>query len=524
MSEEDFYKQNTLPGPEAKAVEQQHFSVPDAVGPYKIESLLETGGMSSVYLGTDPNSQKTVTIKTLLPKFLNNQEVVKRFMNEAEIISKTDHKNVVSLYGHGKWEGGMYIALEFIEGQSLRQHIQQTPISLKRALEMILEISYALCHLHTHGIIHRDLKLENILVTKEGNIKVIDFGIAQLLSEQDGKAPQYRIIGTPIYMSPEQRDNPESVSYPSDIYSLGIIAYELILGKLSHGKIHLSLMPKGLQKILSKALQPNPSDRYQDVVDFISAISDYMNSAMLEKEKKNSDHLGETVDNIEKSLSALLPSSPPDWPNCECAFVCYQNPKSSRIFYDFIELNDGSYGVLMGHPSDKTAESMLYIGLIKGLIKGVLSSIENENLFLETLSRALREMSLDTYIPFAYLRFDPNKNKFWYTSCDFGALWLIAKDSEKPTRPESENKPLGSESGSLSTFEGEWLPGDQLLFSSHAKSSEAVEEDFGITFLQERSSPCSKQIDQILRKVKLTAKHWIATHPLALFAVKLNGE
>jgi len=288
MTEKDFNKQDTLPGPEAKKHEQEAFEIPEKIGPYKVESLLETGGMSSVYLGTHPETQDPVTIKVLLPKFLKNPEVVKRFLNEAEIIAQTDHQNIVNLYGHGEWEGGLYIALEFVEGQSLRQYLQHHPISLRKALEIILEIAYALCHLHTHGIIHRDLKLENVLVTESEDIKVIDFGIAQLLNENRsaGEIAQHRIIGTPIYMSPEQRKNPEFVSYPSDIYSLGIIAYELILGKLSHGKIHLSLMPKGLQKILSKALQPNSEDRYQDVVDFITAISAYMNSAMLEKEKK----------------------------------------------------------------------------------------------------------------------------------------------------------------------------------------------------------------------------------------------
>ena len=214
---------------------------------------------------------------------------------EAEIITLTDHPNIVKLFGHGEWEEGLYIAMEFIQGISLRQFILQTPISLKRALEIILDIAYALCHLHTHGVIHRDLKPKNILLSENNQIKVIDFGIAQLLTEQTQEQSQsQKLIGTPVYMSPEQRANPESVSYPSDIHSLGIISYELILGKLSHGQVHLSLMPKGIQKILFNCLQPNIIDRYQDIVDFISDVSSYLNSSALQKEQVVGHQFGES--------------------------------------------------------------------------------------------------------------------------------------------------------------------------------------------------------------------------------------
>ena len=174
--------------------------------------------------------------------------------------------------------GDLYIAMEFIQGISLRQYILQTPVSLKKALEIILDIAYALCHLHAHGVIHRDLKPENIIISDSGIVKVIDFGIAQILSEKKDDIGDFkqRTIGTPIYMSPEQKEYPEGVSYPTDIYSLGIIAYELILGKLSHGLIHLSLMPKGLQKIFNKMLQSKPEERYHDIVDLISDLSAYI--------------------------------------------------------------------------------------------------------------------------------------------------------------------------------------------------------------------------------------------------------
>ena len=188
MSQE-FHKQATLPGlpglrlndplsPEAEA------PLPAFIGPYKIEGTLSRGGMSHLYLAIHPETHEPVAVKVLLSRFLAHPEMKGRFLREAEIISLADHPNIVNLYGQGEWEGGLYIAMEFIQGISLRQFIMQHTMSLKRALETILQIATAIQHLHSHGVIHRDLKPENILVTAAGGIKVIDFGIAQLQDEK----------------------------------------------------------------------------------------------------------------------------------------------------------------------------------------------------------------------------------------------------------------------------------------------------------------------------------------------------
>ncbi|MBA3816172.1 MAG: serine/threonine protein kinase, partial [Parachlamydiaceae bacterium] len=181
MAEDNTHKQFIPPGiPKNPIVNPV---IPKSIGPYKIESLLDKGGMSILYLATHPNTKEPTTIKVLSERFLDYPEAVQRFLNEAEIIAMTDHPNIVKLYGHGEWTGGLYIAMEFIQGISLRQAILQSPISLKRALEIIIDIGYALCHMHTHGVIHRDLKPENVLINETGQVKVIDFGIAQLLTE-----------------------------------------------------------------------------------------------------------------------------------------------------------------------------------------------------------------------------------------------------------------------------------------------------------------------------------------------------
>ncbi|HXF29140.1 MAG TPA: serine/threonine-protein kinase, partial [Chlamydiales bacterium] len=302
----------TLPAPERPS--QEPIQIPATIGRWRIEGLMEKGGMSLLYLGVHPETNEAIIVKVLSPQYLQHPEVVARFLNEAHIISLTDHPNIIKLYEYGQWQNGLYIAMEFVRGTSLRRVLAHQPFSLRRALEVILQTAYALCHLHTHGVVHGDLKPENILITDDGKVKVIDFGIAKVLTGvREAKDETGRIIGTPIYMSPEVRLNPNELTFQSDIYSLGIIAYELVIGKITHGKVILSLAPKGMQKILNKALQTALDARYLDIVDFITDLSTYMNSSDVEKDKQGSDYFFEMFEKVEAYQNNLTPEKMPVW-------------------------------------------------------------------------------------------------------------------------------------------------------------------------------------------------------------------
>ena len=280
MVERSFYKQPTIPDLISTELESP---LPSFIGPYKIETLLSRGGMSFLYLGIHPETKAPLVVKVLSPSYVTHPEAVEHFLKEAKIIELTNHPNIVKLFGHGEWEKGLYIAMEFIQGISLRQFIMQHSLSRRRALEIILQVAYATLHLHSHGVIHRDIKPENILIGEEGEIKVIDFGIAQLHEEDQTPLQSSPTLGTPNYMSPEQKENPSQVTFASDIYSIGIILYELVVGKLSYGHINLSSLPKGLEKIAQKALAVSVKERYQKISEFIHDISQYLTTGELEK-------------------------------------------------------------------------------------------------------------------------------------------------------------------------------------------------------------------------------------------------
>jgi serine/threonine protein kinase len=509
MADSDFHKQITLPG---IAEGDQHVEpIPQQIGSYKIEALLEKGGMSHLYLATHPDTHEPITIKALFPEFASHPEMVQRFLREAEIIALADHPNIVKLYGQGQWEGGLYIAMEFIQGISLRQYLLRNLISLKYALEIVMEICMAICHLHAHGVIHRDLKPENILINESGGVKVIDFGISQLLTEDASGQHTHkrRLIGTPIYMSPEQKENPESTSYPSDIYSLGIITYELVLGKLSHGQIHLSIMPKGLQKILTKALQPKIADRYQDIVDFMTDLSAYMNSPALLKENRELAPLSDLSESLRRAQHSLVPQQAPKWPAIELGFGTYRGLGISSLYYDFFELPGDAYGIIIGDPSIKGSPGIVYTSVLRGMARSLSQLTQRPEEMATVLNALLLDDPMRQTFAFSYLLLLPQENLLRFISCGSGRLWHIASGTQVIQEISSTHPPLGTDSQvQFSEEQMPWQVGDVLcLYASlslHPEENLYTSEQFEISLEETLNLPPQKQVDIILRKAKVS--------------------
>ena len=500
---------------------------PTKIGGYKIESLLNKGGMSLLYLGIHPETHEPIAIKVLLPKYVSNPEMVERFMREAEIIELTNHPNIVKLYGHGKWAGGVYIAMEFIQGISLRQMILQEAMSLKRALEVVLQISHALTHLHSHGIIHRDLKPENVLLTAQGGVKVIDFGISQMYTDVKQSA-KWSLLGTPVYMSPEQKTNPLHVSFATDIYALGIIIYELITGRLCHGVVHLAIIPRGLQKILAKALQPDPKERYEDIVDVIYAISAYLSSGDLKKDMRGSDYLGELSENLKEAQVLLIPKETPKWPRLDMALASNCSTALSSVYYDFFQQKDGVYHIVMGESLTTGVEGLLRIAILKGMVRALAGSTERPTDFVTTLNARIVDAGMEEVFSFSLLTLYPTIDKFSYISCGYTPIWYLPAGSDSPRRLSADNVILGSPTTtSMIEVDSNFSVGDTLILHTFqagmAKNIEEIEADEAqfLEALEEHLflAP-QKQIEAIFRKVSQKEGRAFFERPVTLIGIE----
>jgi serine/threonine protein kinase len=251
--------------------------------------LLGNGGMGSVFLATDTKLQRKVAIKVLLPRLSGNYQFTQMFLKEAETVAKFGHQNIVQVYAIHVVQRIYFIVMEFVEGTTLREKIRKEhKVSESETLRIMDQVSRALSETHQRGIIHRDIKPQNILLTRDGQPKVADFGLA--ISIRDSEKEGSGAAGTPTYMAPEQARG-ETPTKTSDIYSLGVVMYMMLSGKIPYransvedvlkeisagNKIDITKfspnLPKALIKIVRKAMEARPSARYPDMKAFNEAV------------------------------------------------------------------------------------------------------------------------------------------------------------------------------------------------------------------------------------------------------------
>ena len=481
MENQDFYTQTTMPQIRQKA---SPYEMPEKIGPYRIDSLLHRGTMSYLFLASTPKENRPVVIKILAPGLISHQEMIQQFLKEAKIISLADHKNIVKLYDQGKWEQGFYIAMEFIQGISLRQFLMGRTLSLRRILDIILQVSHALLHLHTHGVIHRDLKPENILITESGEIKVIDFGIAQLAGQPKFVPPGKLngFIGTPNYMSPEQKKDPLHIQVTADIYSLALITYELILGRPCFGQVQLSLIPERLQPILKRALEPNPANRTPDIVDFISEISAYLKSNSLEKDRSEEEEIRESIEILGEEHKNLLPSELPSWKEVEFGLAKSKGIYLFGAYYDFFRLLDGSMVVLLAESSKGAVSSMTSLATFRAIFRAKMQEyvrpLQGERRFVASkfiteLNQIFFHESYPINEAICLLHFSPLMNEFSFVSSGLENVWHLPKRALSPRKLENVSPILGEEENvEFFSTNDNWYPGDLIICHSFTQNKD----------------------------------------------------
>jgi len=226
---------------------------------YELEELVGTGGMSSVYRALDTLLERNVALKILHPHYGDDAEYVERFRREARAVAQLSHPNIVTVIDRGEDDGQQYIVFEYVDGDSLKHLVDHDgPLPARRAVELALQIAEALAFAHHNGLVHRDVKPQNVLVTEDGEAKVTDFGIARSLDVEHGVTQTGTVLGTSNYLSPEQARG-QTVTPATDVYSLGVVLYELLTGEVPFpGENFVAVAMKHINEPPPPLLQQRP--------------------------------------------------------------------------------------------------------------------------------------------------------------------------------------------------------------------------------------------------------------------------
>jgi len=259
----------------------------------EIMELAGQGGMGAVYKVRQHEPDRIAALKFLFPEKQSSPQFVERFEREARMLAELTHPNIVTVYDFGKVNKRCYLLMEFVDGLTLRQLFRARKLSAREALEIVPRLCDALQYAHEQGVVHRDIKPENILLDKNGRVKVADFGIAKMLNIPGNLTltGSMDVVGTPLYMAPEQIENPQVVDCRADIYSLGVVFYEMLTGELPLGKFQppsqkVEIDPR-LDEVVIHALEKEPERRYQQAGQMKTDVETIIQSMRQQEESRS---------------------------------------------------------------------------------------------------------------------------------------------------------------------------------------------------------------------------------------------
>ena len=266
------------------------FTVGENIGPYRITEQLGHGGMATVFKAYHAALDRYVAIKALHPAFTVEPNFLERFQREARVVAKLEHPNIVPIYDYSEHDGRPYLVMKFIDGETLKARLNRGPLEPAEMDKIVESVGAALAYAHQQGVLHRDIKPSNVLLSTEGRVYLADFGLARMAQAGESTISSDVLLGTPQYISPEQALGKRDLDNGTDIYSFGVLLYELIVGRVPysadtpysviHDHIYTPLpmprsirpeIPEAVERVLLKAMAKERADRFLDVDALLDA-------------------------------------------------------------------------------------------------------------------------------------------------------------------------------------------------------------------------------------------------------------
>jgi serine/threonine protein kinase len=314
------------------------FNVGENVGPYRITEQLGQGGMATVYKAYHAALDRYVALKVLHPAFNEDNSFIMRFQREARVVAKLEHPHIVPVYDYAEHEMRPYLVMKFIEGDTLKARLNRGPLASNEINQIVDSIGAALAYAHKQGILHRDIKPSNVMIANDGVIYLADFGLARIAQAGESTMSSDSIMGTPQYISPEQAMGKKDLDEGTDIYSFGVMLYEMVVGQVPfsadtpfsviHDHIYTPLpmprainpkVPESVERVLLKALAKDRQDRYDSVNSLITAFKAAWGEAGIPMQGTSITMKPQALNATQRQAPAFTPAGDKQVPAKKCS-------------------------------------------------------------------------------------------------------------------------------------------------------------------------------------------------------------
>lgn len=415
------------------------------IGNYTIISQIGFGGMGRIMKASAPDGS-LAALKIIKSEHINNQSLVERFQQEMKISSLLHHKNVAEIFGWGVDNTGRhYFAMEYVDGQNVRTLLNQNSVNLNMAIDIFTQLCEGLKYAHSQDVIHRDIKPENIILNSAGILKIVDFGIARIDNDSVRSMTMTNVVmGSPIYMSPEQKSDFKNVDKRTDIYAAGAMFYEMLSGEMPGGLLRIDLIPENLRAIVEKAIAYDAEDRYADTEAILRDIEFYKQGGCITKDQKAIRKIEDNVKLRQALIDSFYPEENPSIPGLDLDAFYVPAEGIGGNYYDYITIDDSHTGILVGNLFDQPdVNAALFLAMLRSAFRIFAGESIDPGVTLKKLNDFMSGERFDYFAVFSYMIYNSSKKEISVATAGYKPVMVLKNGADDFIKLQPEGVGIG---------------------------------------------------------------------------------
>ncbi len=482
------------------------------IGDYTVISQIGTGGMGRIMKASAPDGA-VVALKIIKSEHIGKKAIIERFEQEMKICASLSHRNIASIIGWGLDSFGRnYFAMEFVEGSDLRDRLVDNEVGLALAVDVFTQLCEGLLYAHSKGVIHRDIKPENIIIDREGVAKIVDFGIAK--DTTSGSMTMTDVVmGSPIYMSPEQKSDFKNVDRRADIYAAGAVFYEMLSGEMPGGLLRIDLVPENLRTIIEKCIAYKAEDRYSSCLDILEDLKTYCQGGCITRDQKAIRLIEGNVKLRQALIDSFYPCENPTVRGLALDAFYIPAEGIGGNYYDYIKIDDDRTGILVGNLFERPdVQAAFFLAMLRSAFRIFATESTDPGKVLSKVNNFMSKERFDNFAVMSYMVFDSSTSEISVATAGFRPVMVLKDGAEDFLDIQPEGVAIGvMEDYEYATETMKLAKGDLMMLSS-AGIGKTVNRE-GIPFGDQRLakttlSNASKTPSEIISGIKNTILYY----------------